>query len=101
LNLFSYGLCIDPNQFTVVAEIFPAHLRTQAVSIAVTAIFLSDVLWLELEPTAQAHIGWKYYLVFACLGLAHTVYLYFYLPEVSTIQTSIQHISSNSNLTEF
>ena len=85
----------------MVAEIFPAHLRTQAVSIAVTAVFLSDVLWLELEPTAQARIGWKYYLVFACLGLAHTVYLYFYLPEVSTIQTSIQRISSNSNLTEF
>lgn len=83
IGKFSYGLFIDVNQFTVAAEIFPVHLRSQAVSIASTSVFLSDVLWLELEPTAQERIGWKYYLVFACLGLAHTVYLYFYLPEVS------------------
>lgn len=74
---------IDVNQFIVASEIFPSHLRSQASSISISAIFLADVLWLELTPTAQTAIGWHYYLVFICLGVVHTVHLYFSLPEVS------------------
>ncbi|OQV02316.1 hypothetical protein CLAIMM_07534 [Cladophialophora immunda] len=62
LYVIAYGGLIDVNQFTAVTEIFPSHLRSQATSYAVSAIFLMDVLWLELSPTAQATIGWKYYL---------------------------------------
>ncbi|KAH0837150.1 hypothetical protein AYO21_04611 [Fonsecaea monophora] len=82
LYVIAYGGLIDINQFTAVTEIFPSHLRSQATSYAVSAIFLMDVLWLELSPTAQATIGWKYYLVFVCLGIAHTVHIYFFLPDV-------------------
>ena len=76
---------IDVNQFTVATEIFPSHLRSQASSIAISGIFLVDCLWLDLQTTALAKIGWKYYLVFLCLGLVHTIHLYFYLPEVSCV----------------
>lgn len=79
----SYGSCIDVNMFTLVTEIFPSHLRAQGTSLASAVFFLTDILWLQLEPTATARIGWKYYLVFVCLCVVHTVYLYFQLPEVS------------------
>jgi len=39
-------------------------------------------LWVDLAATAQAKIGWKYYLVFLILGTAHLVHLWFKLPEV-------------------
>ena len=47
-----------------------------------SGLFLADTLWLQLASTAMATIGWKYYLVFLCLGVVHTIYLYFKLPEV-------------------
>jgi predicted MFS family arabinose efflux permease len=78
----SFGFSIDVNQFIIAGEIFPSHLRSQACSLSISAIFLADVLWLELAPKASETIGWKYYLVFAVLGVAHTIHLYFYLPDV-------------------
>lgn len=74
---------IDCNMFVVASEIFPSHLRSQASAIAISGIFFVDTLWLCLQPTALATIGWKYYVVFLCLGIVHTIHLYFYLPEVS------------------
>lgn len=50
--------------------------------LAVSGLFLADTLWLQLASTAMATIGWKYYLVFLCLGVVHTIFLYFKLPEV-------------------
>jgi predicted MFS family arabinose efflux permease len=78
----SFGFSIDVNQFIIAGEIFPSHLRSQACSLSISAIFLADVLWLEFAPKASETIGWKYYLVFAVLGIAHTIHLYFYLPDV-------------------
>ncbi|EXJ91552.1 hypothetical protein A1O3_00100 [Capronia epimyces CBS 606.96] len=83
LYVIAYGALIDVNQFTAVTEIFPSHLRSEATSYSISAIFLMDVLWLELAPTATATIGWKYYLVFICLGIAHTIHIYFFLPEAN------------------
>jgi hypothetical protein len=45
-------------------------------------LFLVDTLWLDLASTAMATIGWKYYLIFLCLGIVHLVFFYFKLPEV-------------------
>jgi hypothetical protein len=80
--LCSYGAFIDVNQYTVATEIFPSHLRSQGSSYSLAAFFLTDVLWVDLAATAQATIGWKYYLVFLCLGIVHLVHLWFKLPEV-------------------
>ncbi|EXJ84877.1 hypothetical protein A1O3_05552 [Capronia epimyces CBS 606.96] len=76
-----YNSFVDLNQFTFATEIFPTHVRTQASAIAISGLFLTDILWLNLLPTALATIGWKYYLVFVCLAVVHTIYLFFYLPE--------------------
>lgn len=78
----SYNSFIDLNQFTVATEIFPTHVRNQASAMAISGLFLADILWLNLLPTAMATIGWKYYLVFVCLAVAHSIYLMLYLPEV-------------------
>jgi hypothetical protein len=79
---YSYGAFIDVNQYTVATEIFPSHLRSQGSSYSLAAFFLTDVLWVDLAATAQATIGWKYYLVFLCLGIVHLIHLWFKLPEV-------------------
>ncbi|KAJ5832274.1 hypothetical protein N7474_000585 [Penicillium riverlandense] len=85
LYVACYGSCIDVNVFTLVTEIFPSHLRAQGTGLATALFFLTDILWLQLEPTATGRIGWKYYLVFICLCVVHTVYLYFQLPETSGV----------------
>ncbi|KAK6368175.1 hypothetical protein LTS17_009916 [Exophiala oligosperma] len=83
LYVTAYGSAIDVNQFTVASEIFPSHLRSMGTGLAMSGLFLADTLWLELASTAMATIGWKYYLMFLCLGVVHTIYLYFRLPETS------------------
>jgi len=83
LYVVFYGMFIDVNQFIVASEVFPSHLRSEAASLSISAIFLADVLWLQLQPTASAAIGWKYYLVFVCLGIVHTIHLYFFLPDTA------------------
>ncbi|KAK5459528.1 hypothetical protein LTS15_003656 [Exophiala xenobiotica] len=83
LYVTAYGGAIDVNQFTVATEIFPSHLRSMGTGIAMSGLFLADTLWLQLASTAMTTIGWKYYLVFLCLGVVHTIYLYFNLPETT------------------
>ncbi|TAQ87226.1 hypothetical protein B7494_g4450 [Chlorociboria aeruginascens] len=83
LYVTAYGACIDVNQFTIVSEVFPSHLRSQGSSLAIGSLFLADTLWLELASTATDTIGWKYYLVFISLSFLHTIYLYFRLPEMT------------------
>ena len=79
----SHGICIDPIVWVVAAEVFPTHLRGQGAAISMSAVFLVDVLWLQLAPTATATIGWKYYLVFIALGVVHSIFFWFKLPEAS------------------
>lgn len=79
----SHGVFIDPHCWVVAAEVFPSHLRAQGTSIAIALVTLADVLWLQLAPTAARTIGWRYYLVFIALGIVHTIYFWFWLPEVN------------------
>ncbi|KAH8686244.1 general substrate transporter [Ilyonectria robusta] len=81
LFVVCYNSFIDLNQFTVATEIFPTHIRNQASAVAISGLFLADILWLNLLPTATATIGWKYYLIFVCLAVVHTIHLFFNLPE--------------------
>jgi hypothetical protein len=50
------------------------------------------VLWVDLAATAQAKIGWKYYLVFIILGTAHLIHLWFKLPEVCNPTSIVQYM---------
>ncbi|OQV03232.1 hypothetical protein CLAIMM_08301 [Cladophialophora immunda] len=102
LYVAGYGSMIDVNQFTVISEIFPSHLRGEAASISIGSLLLVDVLWLELQPVASRTIGWKYYLVFAAMGIAHTVYLYFFLPETSGVALEeLDRIFGDSAVVDF
>ncbi|KEF53969.1 uncharacterized protein A1O9_09764 [Exophiala aquamarina CBS 119918] len=83
LYVFCYACFIDVNCWTVASEIFPSHLRSQGTGIAMSTLFLTDLLWLQLAPTASATIGWKYYLVFIGLTFFSIVFLWFKLPETS------------------
>ncbi|KAJ4244004.1 hypothetical protein NW762_014617 [Fusarium torreyae] len=85
LFVVCYNSFIDLNQFTIATEIFPTHIRNQASAIAISGLFLSDILWLNLLPTATATIGWKYYLVFVCLAVVHSIYLIFRLHETAGV----------------
>ena len=80
----SYATFIDVNIWTVASEVFPSHLRSQGTGIGISTFMLVSILWLQLAPTVQAIIGWKYYLVFIALTVVHIVYFWFKLPEVST-----------------
>lgn len=83
-RIYSYNAFVDLNQFTIATEVFPTHVRNQGSAIAISGLFLADILWLNLLPTATASIGWKYYLVFVCLCVVHTIHIFFKLPDVST-----------------
>ncbi|CAK7205379.1 hypothetical protein SEUCBS139899_008149 [Sporothrix eucalyptigena] len=78
-----YNSFVDLNQFTFATEIFPTHIRNQASGMAISGLFLADILWLNLLPTATAAIGWKYYLVFVSLCVAHSIYMVVFLPNTS------------------
>ncbi len=91
LHSLSYGSMVDVNQFTIISEIFPSHIRGEAASISIGSLLLVDVLWLELQPVANRTIGWKYYILFVAMGIAHLVYFYFFLPEVSGSFSSRRH----------
>ncbi|KAH7000570.1 general substrate transporter [Ilyonectria destructans] len=80
-----FGACLDNNQFTVIAEIFPNHMRSLACSVCVSALYLMQTLWLNLAPTAINDIEWKFYLVFVVLSACGAVYVYFLIPETKKI----------------
>lgn len=41
----------------------------------------TNLLWLELSPTAFANIGWKFYLVFVCLSVCNAFVIYYFFPD--------------------
>ncbi|GAB7356242.1 hypothetical protein MBLNU459_g7058t2 [Dothideomycetes sp. NU459] len=51
------------------------------MAIGVAGFCLVDILWLELAPTAQAAIGWKYYLVFISLSVFGAMFMYTTFPN--------------------
>lgn len=80
-----FGTFIDVNQYTFVSEIFPSHLRPMGMGIAISAYFLINLLWTQVAPTATANIGWKFYLIFICLGILHLCLLAVFLPDTTGI----------------
>lgn len=41
----------------------------------------TNLLWLELSPTAFANIEWKFYLVFICLSFCNAFVIYLFFPD--------------------
>ncbi|KAF2665415.1 general substrate transporter [Microthyrium microscopicum] len=80
-----YGLCIDPIQFTYVAEIFPTALRAKGVGMGLAAYFLGAITFTAPAATAARTIGWKEYFVFIGCNLISIVIIYFYVPETANL----------------
>lgn len=58
-----YGLAGDVCVFVIISEIYPNHLRAKGSTVAMGANTLTNLVYLQVSPTALANIGWKYFLV--------------------------------------
>ncbi|KAJ4369058.1 hypothetical protein N0V83_006141 [Neocucurbitaria cava] len=79
--VFFYGLFLDAASFIYSAEILPTNIRSSGVALATTTYFISCITFVTPGATAIANIGYKYFVVFACLTLVSVVVIYFLYPE--------------------
>ncbi|KIW80716.1 hypothetical protein Z517_07332 [Fonsecaea pedrosoi CBS 271.37] len=87
LYLFESCYCfsVDVCLFVVSSELFPNHLRSKGVALAIGACTLTNIVLLTTAPTAFQHVGWKFFLLFIITTACGVVFLYFFLPETSSI----------------
>lgn len=81
LFLCVFNLFLEGPSFYYAAEVFPTHLRSKGMTIAVCSFCIINILWLELAPTAIAAIEWRYYIVFICLSVPGAAVIYFTFPD--------------------
>ncbi|KAH7090548.1 general substrate transporter [Paraphoma chrysanthemicola] len=79
--VFFYGVFIDAASFIYSAEILPTNIRSSGVAMATTTYFVSCITFVTPGATAIASIGYKYFVVFACLTLVSIAVIYFMYPE--------------------
>ncbi|KIW69224.1 hypothetical protein PV04_05112 [Phialophora macrospora] len=81
----SYCFSVDVCLFVVSSELFPNHLRSKGVALAIGACNLTNIVLLTTAPTAFRHVGWRFFLLFIITTACGVVFLYFFLPETSSI----------------
>jgi hypothetical protein len=54
---FFWSGVLSGTQFVYCGELFPSHLRAKGISLGVAGIYLANVLFLTLAPTAFAHVA--------------------------------------------
>jgi predicted MFS family arabinose efflux permease len=79
--VFCYGLFIDAASFIYSSEIYPTQIRARGVALATATYFIACITYVTPGATAIATIGWKYFVVFACLTAVTILIIYFYYPE--------------------
>ncbi|KAJ4349352.1 uncharacterized protein N0V89_007966 [Didymosphaeria variabile] len=79
--VFFYGLFIDAASFIYSAEILPTNIRSSGVALATTTYFIACITFVTPGATAIASIGYRYFIIFACLTLVSVVVIYFMYPE--------------------
>lgn len=88
-----YAMSLAPATWVVIAEIFPNRIRGEAVSIAVTSLWIACFVLTYTFPVLNAALStagvfWTY----AAICLAGLVYLFFRLPE--TRNRSLEEIET-------
>ncbi|KAI1845521.1 hypothetical protein JX266_008379 [Neoarthrinium moseri] len=78
----AYNGFYDAGSFVYTSEIWPNHLRSEGVTIAMVTFYLTNVAWSSPASIALASIGWRYYIVFICVSVVLSFALLAYLPEV-------------------
>ncbi len=61
--LVFYALGVDAPTYVFMSEIFPSHMRSKGMAVAIAIYALSAIVYLQVTPLAVANIGWMYFLV--------------------------------------
>ncbi|KUM56721.1 hypothetical protein ACN42_g10488 [Penicillium freii] len=69
--------------FLYASEVAPLSLRTTINGIGSSLYWALNVLIAEVTPIAFNAIGWKYFLIFACLNFAMIPVIYLFYPETA------------------
>ncbi|KAJ9604940.1 hypothetical protein H2200_010329 [Cladophialophora chaetospira] len=85
LFLFFYSIGIDVAGIVFYSELFPNNLRAKGMALSIGTITLSDLVYLQVAPTAFRHIGWKFFLLFIILSCFGAAFVLFYVPETKNI----------------
>ncbi|KAL6231990.1 general substrate transporter [Aspergillus navahoensis] len=91
LFLFVFNLFLEGPTWYYVSEIFPTHIRAKGMTINIISLSCTNLLWLEVSPTAFGSIDWKFYLVFISLSVVGAVILYTVFPN--TLRRPLEEIA--------
>jgi MFS family permease len=69
--------------FLYSSEIAPQHLRIHLSAVGTAAHWLFNFVIAEVTPVAFASIGYRYYIVYACIGFSVIPLVYFLFPETN------------------
>lgn len=76
---FPVGLFLLP--FMYAGEIAPLSIRHKVAALGACANWLFNFLIAEASPTALDNIGYKYYIIYACISAVAFVSFYTFYPE--------------------
>ncbi|KAL2824696.1 general substrate transporter [Aspergillus pseudoustus] len=80
-----YGGCLDASSYVYVSEIFPNSVRARGVGFSISGLFLSNILYTQVAPTALSHVGWRFFLLFILLPAAGLYPFLKYCPETKLL----------------
>ncbi|KAJ5695938.1 hypothetical protein N7536_006350 [Penicillium majusculum] len=83
--LLFYAAGVDAPTYVFMSEIFPSHMRSKGMAIAVGIYAFSAIVYLQVTPLAVANIGWKYFLVFIIIMTIGWVWMYIEVFETKCI----------------
>lgn len=87
-----YNIGMNPVPMAYLLEVLPYTLRAKGLTIFNTSQFASSVFNGFANPIALEAIGWKYYIVFACLLVVWFFVVYFAYPE--TRRLSLEEVAT-------
>ncbi|KAH8697922.1 general substrate transporter [Talaromyces proteolyticus] len=83
--LVFFAMGVDAPTYVFMSEIFPSHMRSKGMAVAIAIYALSAIVYLQVTPMAVSSIGWKYFLVFICITAVGWVWMYFEIFETKKI----------------
>jgi len=83
MYMFFFPLGFLGANFLYGAEIAPQELRIHLSAIGTSAHWLFNFVIAEVTPIAFTNIGYRYYIVYACTGIAVAPMVYFLFPETN------------------
>lgn len=76
-----YDIAYSPLLVSYTVEILPYRLRAKGLALMNFCVSASLVFNQYINPIAQKHIGWKYYIVYCVWLLFELIYVYFFVIE--------------------